>query len=107
MRNFIERLVLKFIFSNNGNYTLQRFPQLWHTASVWVLVFVFVLLLVTAGIISINPQVKIASSIHIAQPRQPRCLVFVVVSVTACTVTYSEPHLGHFIMIPPVSFNII
>ena len=30
--------------------------------------------------------------------RQPRCLVLSCVSVTACTLTFSLPHLGHFIM---------
>ena len=89
--SFCLRLFLLQIIS----HTLHLFPQLWHTASVWVLVFVLVLLFVTAGIISISPQVQIASNIHIAQPKQPLCLVLVVVSVIAWTVTYSEPHLGH------------
>lgn len=69
-------------------YTLKRCPQFWHTASLWVLVLVFVL--VMAGIMSIRPQVHIASKIQQAQPKQPLC--FVLVSVTACIFTLLLPH---------------
>ena len=87
-------------------YTFHLCPQHWHTASLWVLVLVFVRVLVIAGIISTSPQVQTARSIQSAQPRQPLCLVLVCVSVTACIVTLYEPHLEHFIVSSPLN-NII
>ena len=67
-------------------FTRHRLPQFWHTASVRVTDFDFVL--VTSGIIIISPQVITAKNIHSSQPKQPRFFTFV--SVTGCTFTLCE-----------------
>ena len=72
-----------------------RIARRW---ALFLCYFDLVFVLVTAGIIRISPQVHIASKIQHAQPKQPRCFVFV--SVTACITTRSQPHLGQIIGTP-------
>ena len=88
----IAALVLGYICHNR-----QRLPQVWQTASVCVLELV--LLLVSSGMTRIIPSVQMDSKIQHAQPKQPRC--FVLVSVTACTVTFSLRHLGQVMASTP------
>nr|DAI95724.1 MAG TPA: hypothetical protein [Caudoviricetes sp.] len=61
-----------------------------------------VLLFVINGIIKIRPKVQTANRIHSNQPKQPRCLVLM--SVTACTDTFSLLHLGQIIFNTPPQY---
>lgn len=100
--NFSSLMYFSCIDIRCFTYIFQCLPQFWHTAILlcFVTSFWFFLPNTFPSNIGIVKKSHIKSSNHQpinSQYAQPLLLFFNVLSETTCTLTFSLPHLGHFI----------